>query len=220
VEYVVYGVGSSYVYEVYETLRRLQWTVRGYVANIEGGLRPHELTPLVDADDMPSAWTSAGVVFALITPGHRQNIEREARARGFTSFPVVTDPTTVVASSVEAGEGTVINAAGVVAANTTLGRFTLLNRSVSVGHDVVLDDYASLGPACVLCGGVRVGRGTFVGAGAILNPEVSIGSNSIVGSGAVVTRDVPDNVIVTGNPARVSRDGIEGYNGLPVRKED
>jgi sugar O-acyltransferase (sialic acid O-acetyltransferase NeuD family) len=213
-------VGSTYVYEVYETLRRLEWTVRGYVVNIDGGLRPHDLTPLVDASDMPAGWTDAGAVFALVTPGHRQNIEREARAKGFASFPVVVDPTTVVASSVRAGEGTVVNAGAVVAANTTLGRFTLLNRSVSVGHDVVLDDYASLGPACVLCGGVKVGSGTFVGAGAILNPDVSIGSNSIIGSGSVVTRDVPDNVIVMGNPARVTREGIDGYNGVPVRKED
>ena len=218
-ECLVYGVGSTYVYEVFETLRRLGWTVRAYVANLEGGLRPDGLEPLVEAVDLPSDWLHLGVVVPLVTPGHRQAVERETRRRGFASFPVVVDPTTVVASSVRAGEGTQVNGASMVGANTTFGRFTQVNRSVSVAHDVVLDDYASLGPACVLCGGVKVGRGAFVGAGAVLNPEVSIGDNAVVGAGAVVTRDVPANTIVTGNPARVTREGIAGYNGVPVLRE-
>lgn len=218
-ECVVYGVGTTYVYEVHETLRRLGWTVRAYVANLEGGYRPRDLDPLIDAIDLAPELLGLGAVFAPVTPGHRQALERETRSKGFESFPVVIDPTTVVASSLRAGEGTFVNAAAMVGANTTLGRFTLLNRSVSVGHDVVVDDYASLGPACVLCGGVKVGRGSFIGAGAILNPEVSIGQNSVVGSGAVVTRDVPDNVIAMGNPARVTREGIAGYNGVPVHTE-
>ena len=191
VECLVYGVGSTYVYEAHETLQRLGWTVRAYVANLEGGFRPDALEPVIDAVDLPAEWLGLGVVFPMVTPGHRQAVEREARRRGFESFPIVVDPTTVVASSVRAGEGTQVNAAAVIGANTTLGRFTLVNRSVSVGHDVVLDDYASLGPAAVLCGGVNVGRGAFVGAGAVLNPDVSIGENSVVGAGAGVTAAGP-----------------------------
>ena len=41
--------------------------------------------------------------------------------------------------------------------------------------------------------------------GAILCPGVTIGENSVVGAGAVVTKDVPDNVVVGGNPARIIR---------------
>ena len=46
-------------------------------------------------------------------------------------------------------------------------------------------------------------RGAWVGDSAIVCKGVRIGENSIVGAGAVVTRDVPPNVIVAGNPARV-----------------
>ena len=47
-------------------------------------------------------------------------------------------------------------------------------------------------------------KGCWVGARAIILPSVSIiGRNSIIGAGAVVTKDVPDNVIVAGNPAKI-----------------
>jgi maltose O-acetyltransferase len=46
----------------------------------------------------------------------------------------------------------------------------------------------------------------WVGGGAILLPGVRIGRNAVVGAGAVVTRSVPPNVVVAGNPARVIRE--------------
>lgn len=45
----------------------------------------------------------------------------------------------------------------------------------------------------------------WIGGGAILLPGVRIGKNSVVGAGAVVTRSVPANTVVAGNPARVIR---------------
>lgn len=47
--------------------------------------------------------------------------------------------------------------------------------------------------------------GASVGSGATILSSVTIGENSIVGAGSVVTRNVPANVIVAGNPARVLR---------------
>lgn len=49
----------------------------------------------------------------------------------------------------------------------------------------------------------RIRRAARVGGGSILLPGVTIGINAFVGAGSVVTRDVPDGVIVAGNPARI-----------------
>lgn len=46
----------------------------------------------------------------------------------------------------------------------------------------------------------------WIGGGAILLPGVTIGRNAVVGAGAVVTRSVPANMVVAGNPARVLRE--------------
>jgi maltose O-acetyltransferase len=52
---------------------------------------------------------------------------------------------------------------------------------------------------------IVIGDNVWLGGGAIVLPGVTIGANSVVGAGAVVTNDVPDNVVVAGNPARVLR---------------
>lgn len=49
----------------------------------------------------------------------------------------------------------------------------------------------------------RICRNAFIGAGSIVLRNVTIGENSIVAAGAVVTKNVPDNCVVAGNPATV-----------------
>ena len=48
-----------------------------------------------------------------------------------------------------------------------------------------------------------IGDNVVIGTHAQLIGNVKIGNNSIVGAGAIVTHDVPDNVVVVGNPARI-----------------
>lgn len=52
-------------------------------------------------------------------------------------------------------------------------------------------------------GRIKIGSNTFIGARAILLPGVRVGTNVIIGAGSVVTKSIPDNVIVAGNPARI-----------------
>lgn len=50
---------------------------------------------------------------------------------------------------------------------------------------------------------VSMGNNVWVGGRAIINPGVTIGNDVVIGSGAVVTKDIPDRVVVAGNPAKV-----------------
>ena len=50
---------------------------------------------------------------------------------------------------------------------------------------------------------IKIGKRVWIGIAATVLPGVNIGDNSIIGAGAVVTKDVPPNVIVAGNPARI-----------------
>ena len=53
---------------------------------------------------------------------------------------------------------------------------------------------------------VVIEENVWIGGGAILLPGVTIGRNAVVGAGAVVSRSVPANTLVAGNPARVIRE--------------
>jgi len=52
---------------------------------------------------------------------------------------------------------------------------------------------------------IRVKRGASIGANSVIVAGVTIGENALVGAGSVVTKDVPDNAVVAGNPARIIR---------------
>ena len=54
-----------------------------------------------------------------------------------------------------------------------------------------------------------IGKNCFIAVGAIILPGVKIGDEVIVGAGAVVTKDVPSNTAVAGNPARIIRANIK-----------
>ncbi|WP_277586139.1 sugar O-acetyltransferase [Psychrobacillus antarcticus] len=53
---------------------------------------------------------------------------------------------------------------------------------------------------------VHIGDNVWIGGRAVINPGVKIGNNVVIASGAIVTKDIPDNVVVGGNPARVMKE--------------
>ncbi|WP_422136917.1 MULTISPECIES: acyltransferase [unclassified Endozoicomonas] len=53
-----------------------------------------------------------------------------------------------------------------------------------------------------------IGKNCFIGANSIILPGITVGDNSIVAAGAVVTKNVPNNSIVVGNPAKLLRSNI------------
>lgn len=89
----------------------------------------------------------------------------------------------------------------------TLGDHVRVNENVQfVTHDggvwvlrhmeEALSDVDKFGP-------IRVGNNVHIGNNTIIMPGVTIGSNCIIGCGAVVTKDIPDNSVAVGVPAKV-----------------
>lgn len=78
------------------------------------------------------------------------------------------------------------------------------NRVTLTGVKILTHDGSTQIPFGVSkVGKVTIGDEVFVGHGTIILPNVRIGNRVVVGAGSVVTRDVPDNSVAAGNPARV-----------------
>ncbi len=87
---------------------------------------------------------------------------------------------------IEIGDGTMIGS------NVTI---------VTLNHDINPKTRVNANPKHV-----KIGKNVWIGSDCTILPGVDIGENSIVGAGSVVTKNVPKNTIVVGNPARVIKE--------------
>ena len=127
----------------------------------------------------------------------------------------------------EIGDETKIGAFVEIQKNSRVGRYCKISSHTFVCEGVDIEDDVFIGhgvmftndiyPRATVAGGglqteadwkvekTRVCKGASIGSGATILCNLTIGENAIVGAGAVVTKDVPPNTIVAGNPAKFLR---------------
>jgi sugar O-acyltransferase (sialic acid O-acetyltransferase NeuD family) len=145
-------------------------------------------------------------VRAAITIGGSRGADRIKIAKNLLmvglSLPIVQHPTASISRSAEFGKGCQFLANSVVAVDVRMGDVCIINHGAIVDHECHLGNGVHIAPGATLCGCVSVGDNTMIGAGAIILPRIKIGVNVIIGAGAVVTKNVLNNSVVIGNPAK------------------
>lgn len=119
------------------------------------------------------------------------------------TYPKVIHSSAVLSPSASIDAGTVILPGVIINADVFIGKHCIINTGASIDHESTIENYVHISPNATLCGNVYVGEGTWIGANATVIQGIKIGKWSIVGAGAVVIENVPDNVVVVGNPARI-----------------
>src|SRR5271156_5113803 len=122
---------------------------------------------------------------------------------------------TKIGAFVEIQKNAVVGKRCKISSHTFICEGVTIEDNVFIGHSVTFinDSYPR---ATTATGGLQteadwkventvVKKGASIGSGATILSNVSIGENAIVGAGSVVTKDVPPNTIVVGNPARILR---------------
>jgi acetyltransferase-like isoleucine patch superfamily enzyme len=132
----------------------------------------------------------------------------------------------------EIGDETKIGAFVEIQKNATVGRRCKISSHTFICEGVTIEDNVFVGhgvtfvndcyPRATTCDGTlqteadwvvektRVRKGASIGSGSTILSKVTIGENAIVGAGSVVTKDVPANAIVAGNPVKFLRFITEG----------
>jgi sugar O-acyltransferase (sialic acid O-acetyltransferase NeuD family) len=116
----------------------------------------------------------------------------------------VVHPTAQISKHAKIGEGILLESFTKVANGVVVGNHCIVNSFSAINHDQRIGDNVLIA-GNVSMAGRSVGSNTIIADGASIAFKKSVGKCCIVGDGAVVTRDLPDNVIAYGNPARVVR---------------
>lgn len=111
----------------------------------------------------------------------------------------------IVDKTANIGKGSIILARCVVGPFAKIGENVFLFSGTIIEHDDFIESNVYASPGVCLAGKVRVGKNTFLGIRSCVVQGVKIGSNVIVGAGSVVLKDVADNTVVAGIPAKVLR---------------
>lgn len=162
---------------------------------------------VLGADDLLAELKSQGVehffmgIGGIRTQKPRKELFELALRQGFSPITLI-HPTACVSDFAKIELGVTIMANVIVNPGVELGQNVILNSGAIVEHDCRIGDHAHIASGAVLAGGVVVGSMTLIGAGAVVRQDLCIGARSLVGTGAVVVKDVPDDNIVIGNPAR------------------
>ena len=127
---------------------------------------------------------------------------------------------TYIGDGAEIGEGTRIGSLTHIDYDVRIGEGCKIEGMVYIPPLIVIGDDVFVGPGVVFTNtrypmshkrsGVTVENGAVIGAGAVIQAGINIGRNSVIGIGSVVTKDVPPEVVVYGNPAEVKY-GMKEY---------
>jgi len=106
----------------------------------------------------------------------------------------------IIEDNVEVGANTIICRGSL--SSTLISKGTKIDNLVRVGHGVRIGNDCIIVAGTIICGSVEIGDQTWIGPLTCIRENVTIGNRVLVGAGSVVHKDIPDNLTVTGSPAR------------------
>jgi len=123
-----------------------------------------------------------------------------------TKWATLISPTVRIHPSNKIGVGCVIGRLTDLTFDCVIGNHVLLNIHLVLGHDVHVGDYSVISPNVTVNGGAKIGSVCSIGANVFIR-DVTVSNRVVVGASSCVVNDVPENVVIAGNPAKIIKNG-------------
>lgn len=131
----------------------------------------------------------------------RKQVADKVKAAGGYLATIIA-PDAYVSKYAEVGEGSIIMHRAFLNAEVKVGKNVIINTLANLEHEVEIGDFCHLSTGVMICGNVKVGNDVFIGSQSVVNQGLEIADGSVIGSLTCVNRNISENGIYAGNPAR------------------
>jgi len=207
-DYVIIGNGgfAKEVYFLASEVLGKEWTFKGFIdyhpANKTGQIG-QEVFPVIDEDDFLQHNTPDSDLAVFLGIGNPGTIKKVIQKFNGFFFPNLIHPTAVLhKSSVTMGQGNIITAGCILTVDIVVGSYNILNLNTTIGHDTRIGDGNVFNPGVNISGGVEIQNFNLVGTNATVLQYLKIGSGNTMGASCLITKNVEDNQLMVGVPAK------------------
>lgn len=148
------------------------------------------------------------IVLGIGEPAVRERIVQKI-VNDNIPVPSLIHPSVHIPKTSNIGKGVIIQFGCFVSVGSTIRDFVFLQPNCAIGHDSVIEDGCVISTFDSIAGGAHIGKNTYIGMGVSIKEHVNVGKDAIIGMGAVVFKDIDDEVIAMGNPARAIKKNYE-----------
>ena len=177
------------------------------VSDLKSTLLFNEFTIYTTFEQLESHFKNVSTDFCFGFGGInlKLNIIEKLHQIGSKEKTVISKLTNLSTYGTSVGKGSVLIGNTNISSNVTIGENCLIYNHSNIPHDTIIGDFVEVAPHCSFGGRTIIKSNSSIGIGVITLPDIIIEENCIIGAGTIVTKNVPKNSIVKGNPNIITK---------------